>query len=198
MPPELVRVHFTVKVDAADAHSTAVQTPAIPGKKLPDRIGTAGIFGKKSKVEVNAVNVIVNCQNVGPPARFFELFGPGQYHLDRGTGLSVREGLGADSAASAAGHKVVEAGPLDILFLEEIKQSVQVLNIPLCQRQPKADSHPCIPTVPYTLHGPVKRSFNRSEFVVDGADAIEAYSHVRDIMGLYLSGYISGYQRAVS
>jgi hypothetical protein len=197
MPPELVRVHFTMKINTADADSAAVQPPAVPGKQLPDRIGPATIFSKQFQVQVNAVNMIVNGQNVGTLARFFELFGLGQYHLDRGTGLSVSESLGADSVTSAAGHKMVEAGPLNILFFEEVKQSVQVLNIPLCQRQAKADSHTCVPTIPYTLHSPVKRSFNRSEFVVDRAYAIEAYSYVRDVMGLYLPGYISSYQGTV-
>ena len=92
----------------------------------------------------------------------------------------------------------IEAGSFNILFVEEVEQGLQILNIPLRKRQPKADSHPCILTISYTLYRPVKCSFSRSEFVVDWANAIETDPHIRNIVGFYLLGHVSSYQRAVS
>jgi len=91
--PELVRMHVAVIVDAGDAHSAAVQPAAVPGEQLPDVFGPFGVFLQQLEVQIDPVNVVINSENVGLPARLFILLGLGQDYLDGGPASCVRSSV---------------------------------------------------------------------------------------------------------
>jgi hypothetical protein len=85
---------------------------------------------------------------------------------------------------------MVEAGPLNIRFLEKAKQTLQILDIFLGQSQSKADPYSGILAVLYAPHGPVKRAVNTPELVVYLAYAVKTDTDVRNSMLFYFLGRI--------
>ena len=85
MPPELVCMHGTVPAHAADADSRTVS--AVHGQQIKNGLRAGRPFFAHAQIQVNAVGMIINSQNLLGYSADMEIGGQIDYTVNRGPAL---------------------------------------------------------------------------------------------------------------
>ena len=197
MGPELVWVDQACGVDAAYADTAAVAGAAVPRQELVDALGAAGVFTEELEVEVDAVDEIIDGEDVHFSAHFGEAFCAGEDCFDCPAVFGAVEPVFCDLCAPACGDEVVETCPFDSAGPEEFENGFELAHVCTGECEPQARAEADVLAVSYAGDGFVECAVDAAEGVVEPAYAVQTDADVADAEFVQSVGEALGYECAV-